>query len=68
MEVSMHQSKSRKHADCSCTGRTPGNPKYGHGPCYGIGGVRPAVRERKEGRRLVKDWLLAVRRKDEVDA
>lgn len=44
---------------CDCRRRTFGNPKYsGGGPCTGRG-MRPAVRERIDGKRIARAWLVA---------
>lgn len=59
----MWNSKPKK-SDCGCSGHTNGNPKIGHGPCYGYGDQRPAVRERIAGKRLVRRWLEA---RDDLD-
>lgn len=55
----MWNSKPKK-SDCGCSGHTNGNPKIGHGPCYGYGDQRPAVRERIAGKRLAHRWLTAL--------
>lgn len=55
----MWNSKPKK-SDCGCSSHTNGNPKIGHGPCYGYGDQRPAVRERIAGKRLARLWLTAL--------
>lgn len=64
----MWNSKPKK-TDCSCSGHTHGNPKIGHGPCYGYGDQRPAVRQRIADKRRLRHWLAAARARqlDDVD-
>jgi len=50
--------KQRKKRDCGCSGHPSGRPKVTRGPCHGYG-LRAAVRERIDGRRVVRAWLLA---------
>lgn len=52
----MGKTKLKGKRDCSCTSRTPGNPKYGNGICYHSGSVNPRVRERIDGKRLCRAW------------
>jgi hypothetical protein len=49
--------KRVKKRTCNCRRRKPGNPKIGCGICYLSFDYRPAVRQRIEGKRLVKRWL-----------
>lgn len=64
MEVTMWNSKPKKR-DCDCRGRTHGNPKWGHGPCFH--GMRKAVAMRIAGKRRVREWLKAVRAHADID-
>lgn len=57
MKIPMLRTKLKRH-DCSCRRSTPGNPKYGHGPCYLDGNPRRAVRERIEGKKIVREELV----------
>lgn len=50
--------KRRKKRGCDCSGHPSGHPKVTHGICYG-GALRAAVRERIDGKRVVRAWLLA---------
>lgn len=52
--------KRRKKVDCSCSGHPRGRPKVSLGPCFGCS-VRPAVKERQEGKRLARRLLSEVR-------
>jgi hypothetical protein len=52
--------KQRKKHDCGCSGHPSGRPKYGTGPCYGYGTLRPAVRDRIDGKKSIRAWRRAV--------
>lgn len=51
--------RRRKKHDCGCSGHPSGRPKVSRGPCYGYGDVRPAVIERRRGRRIARVWITA---------
>ena len=53
-------SRSSKRKDCSCSASPHGSPKYSHGCCYHSGDVRPAVRERIDGKKICREWELAL--------
>jgi hypothetical protein len=55
--------KQKKRRGCGCSGHPSGRPKVSHGPCYGDG-VRPAVRDRIDDKRIVRAWLTASDRAD----
>lgn len=57
--------KQKKKRDCCCSGHPSGRPKYSTGPCFGWC-LRPAVVERKRGKRLERIWKYA-RNRDDVD-
>lgn len=47
-----------KQSDCKCSKRTFGNPKIGCGICEW--GVRDAVTERINNKRISKEWLKLI--------
>jgi hypothetical protein len=49
--------EKRKSLGCNCRHREHGNPKYGIGICVHCVEVRPAVRERIDGKRYCHRWL-----------
>lgn len=48
--------KEKKKRDCTCSKKKHGNPKLGHGPCYGWS-VRPTVKERRRKRSAIEQQL-----------
>jgi hypothetical protein len=58
--------KGNKKRDCGCSGHPAGRPKYSRGPCYGYA-LRPAVRDRINGRRLERVWRAAIDLEDVED-
>lgn len=59
--------KSEKKRDCGCSGHPSGRPKLSRGVCFGGDCLRPAVRERIRGRRLVRAWSAAIDLEDVED-
>lgn len=55
----MWNSKPKKRT-CNCRSRSKNNPKYSGGVCYLSGGLRPAVEERLEGKKMMKIYLDAL--------
>ena len=49
--------RKRKAVGCDCRKRKHGQPKLTTGPCNGLGMARPSLIERRQGRKLCKDWL-----------
>lgn len=49
-----------KLISCGCSSHKRGSPKLSRGPCYAGVTVRPAVRERRDGRRLCFSWLQSL--------
>jgi hypothetical protein len=58
--------KSEKKRDCCCSGHPAGRPKLSRGVCFGDC-LRPAVRERIQGRRIERAWSAATDLEDVED-
>lgn len=59
-EQSVLYFKKRKSLGCGCRGRKHGQPKIGTGTCCGLDS-RASLVERREGARLVRGWVAALR-------
>lgn len=49
--------KTFKRRGCDCRHSQHGNPKYGHGCCNMSMDLRPAVRERVDGKRYCRRFV-----------
>ena len=49
---------------CGCSRHPRGRPKYGTGACF-HGMLRPAVKQRREGRTLCQRWMAGKAREEE---